>query len=91
MRMTDTPEKVEFITSVQRRRRRSAGEKMRMVEESLQPGASISLAHTPEEIVATLRQAEVLVGQGKTMADQFRPRWPKLGKLMDDSENDVLA
>lgn len=26
-------------------------------------------AHTPEEIVAKLRQAEVLIGQGKTVAD----------------------
>jgi hypothetical protein len=26
-------------------------------------------AHTPEEIVAKLRQAEVLVGQGKTVGD----------------------
>ena len=25
------------------------------------------------------------------MADQFRPRWPKLAALMDDSEHDVLA
>ena len=25
------------------------------------------------------------------VADQLRPRWPKLGKLMDDSEEDVLA
>jgi hypothetical protein len=25
------------------------------------------------------------------VADQPRPRWPKLGKLMDDSEDDVLA
>jgi transposase-like protein len=23
--------------------------------------------------------------------DQVRPRWPKLGKLMDDSEDDVLV
>jgi transposase-like protein len=29
-------------------------------------------AHTPEEIVAKLRQAEVLVGQGKTVADAGR-------------------
>jgi transposase-like protein len=29
-------------------------------------------AHTPEEIVAKLRQAEVLVGQGKTVADAVR-------------------
>jgi hypothetical protein len=25
------------------------------------------------------------------VADQLRPRWPKLGTLMDDSEHDVLA
>jgi transposase-like protein len=25
------------------------------------------------------------------MADQFRPRWPKLGNLMDESEHEVLA
>ena len=29
-------------------------------------------AHTPEEIVAKLRQAEVLVAQGKTVADAVR-------------------
>ena len=29
-------------------------------------------AHTPEEIVAKLRQAEVLIGQGKTVADAVR-------------------
>lgn len=29
-------------------------------------------SHTPEEIVAKLRQAEVLVGQGKTVADAVR-------------------
>lgn len=29
-------------------------------------------AHTPEEVVAKLRQVEVLVGQGKTVADAVR-------------------
>lgn len=29
-------------------------------------------AHTPEEIVGKLRQAEVLVGQGKTVAEAVR-------------------
>ena len=43
VRMTDTLEKVEVITSRQRRRRWSAAEKMRLVEESLEPGASVSL------------------------------------------------
>ena len=27
----------------------------------------------------------------RQMADQFRSRWPKLGKLLDESEHDVLA
>ena len=27
----------------------------------------------------------------RQMADQFRPRWPKLAALMDNSEHDVLA
>ena len=44
MRMAGTPEKVEVVTSVRRRRRRwSAAEKMRMLEESQEPGASVSL------------------------------------------------
>lgn len=43
MRMTDTSEKVEVVTSVQRRRRWTAAEKMQMVEESLGAGASVSL------------------------------------------------
>jgi transposase-like protein len=29
-------------------------------------------AHTPEDIVAKLRQAEVLIGQGKTVAEAIR-------------------
>jgi len=29
-------------------------------------------AHSPEEIVAKLRQVEVLIGQGKTVADAVR-------------------
>lgn len=41
--MTDTPEKVEVITSVHRRRRWNAAGKMRMVGESLEPGAWVSL------------------------------------------------
>jgi len=35
-------------------------------------GMARKKAHTPEEIVAKLRQAEVLVGQGKTVADAMR-------------------
>jgi transposase-like protein len=46
---------------------------------------------------AALRQAFLQPDQESArqtwrhVADQLRPRWPKLGKLMDDSEDDVLA
>ena len=46
---------------------------------------------------AALRQAFLQPGQDgarqtwRHVADQLRPRWPKLGKLMDESEEDVLA
>ena len=46
---------------------------------------------------AALRQAFLQPDQESArqtwrhVADQLRPRWPKLGKLMDDSEEDVLA
>ena len=41
--MTGSPERVEVITSVQRRRRWTAAEKVRMVEETHMPGATVSL------------------------------------------------
>jgi putative transposase len=51
-------------------------------------------APTPEEIVAKLRQVEVLVGQGKTMAEAVRAigvteptyyrRWTEFGDLKLD-------
>ena len=48
-------------------------------------------------VAAGLRQAFLQPDQDsarkvwRAMADQFRPRWPKLGRLLDDSEHDVLA
>jgi len=41
--MTSTPDRVEIITSVQRRRRWSPSEKVRMVEETYEPGSTVSL------------------------------------------------
>ena len=41
--MTDRSPKIEVITSVQRRRRWSGPDKMRMVEETYEPGATVSL------------------------------------------------
>jgi transposase len=40
--MSEEVQRVEVITSVQRRRRWSVAEKIRFVEESLQPGMSVS-------------------------------------------------
>jgi len=41
-RSDDPISRVEVITSVQRRRRWSAAEKVRLVEEAMQPGMSVS-------------------------------------------------
>jgi hypothetical protein len=40
--MSEEVRRVEVITSVQRRRRWSAAEKIRLVEETLEPGMSVS-------------------------------------------------
>jgi putative transposase len=60
-----------------------------------------ALAHVgrPQQTVvaAALRQAFLQPDQDgawqtwRHVADQLRPRWPKLGTLMDESEEDVLA
>src|SRR3954467_6081505 len=42
-RMTSTTAHVEIITSVQRRRRWTGAEKMRLVEETFAPGMTVSL------------------------------------------------
>src|SRR5262249_62000391 len=42
--MTNSTDRVEIITSVQRRRRWTAPEKVRMVEETFEPGMTVSLA-----------------------------------------------
>src|SRR3954471_11027077 len=60
-----------------------------------------ALAYVPKGqqtmVAAALRQAFLQPDQDgarkvwRQMADQFRPRWPKLGSLMDESEHEVLA
>ena len=60
-----------------------------------------ALAHVPKGqhtmVAAAIRQAFIQPDRdsaGQTwrhVADQLRPRWPKLGACMDDAENDVLA
>ena len=41
--MINPPNRIEVVTSVQRRRRWTASEKVRMVEETLAPGMTVSL------------------------------------------------
>jgi transposase-like protein len=60
-----------------------------------------ALAHVPKGqqtmVAAALRQAflqadpEAARQTWRQVADQLRPRWPKLADLMDDSEHDVLG
>ena len=60
-----------------------------------------ALAHVPKGqhtmVAAAIRQAflqpdaEAAQQTWRHVADQMRPRWPKLAALMDDSEHDVLA
>ena len=42
-RMANTSDRIEIITSVQRRRRWTAAEKMRLVEQTFAPGMTVSL------------------------------------------------
>jgi putative transposase len=65
------------------------------------PWMRSALAHVPKGqqtmVAAALRQAFLQPDQDgarrawRQVADQLRPRWPKLGNLMDESEHDVLA
>ena len=60
-----------------------------------------ALAHVPKGqqsmVAAALRQAFIQPDRPtatrvwRQVADQLRPRWPKLSALMDESEHDVLA
>jgi transposase-like protein len=60
-----------------------------------------ALAHVPKGqhtmVAAAIRQAFLQPDAAaahqtwRQLADQLRPRWPKLAALMDDSEHDVLA
>ena len=49
MSMTGKIDRVEVITSVQRRRHWSAEEKAQIVQETYAPGMSVSLVSTPVE------------------------------------------
>ena len=46
MSMTNSTNQIEIITSVQRRRRWAASEKVRMVEETFEPGMTVTINPT---------------------------------------------
>ncbi len=78
MRMTDAPKKLAVITSVQQRRRWNAAEKMRMVEESLQASASVSLVARrhgvkPNQLFAWRRLAAHRAFTAAAAGDQVVP------------------
>ena len=65
MSMTNSTDRVEIITSVQRRRRWTAPEKVRMVEETFEPGMTVSLVARRHGVGANqLFTWRLLVAQG---------------------------
>ena len=54
---------------------------------------ALALPKTQETVVAAaIRQAFIRpMGVWRHVADQLRPRFEKLGRLMDEAEHDVLA
>jgi transposase-like protein len=55
--MTNAADRVEIITSVQRRRRWTASEKVRIVEETFEPGMTVSLVARRHGVALDLRVA----------------------------------
>ena len=73
MSMTNSTDRVEIITSVQRRRRWTAPEKVRMVEETFEPSMTVSLVArrhgvAPNQLFTWRR----LVAQGSLTAQTVR-------------------
>jgi transposase len=58
--MTNSTDRVEIITSVQRRRRWTAPEKVRMVEETFEPGMTVSLVARRHGVAPKTRQNLIL-------------------------------
>ena len=69
MSMSNPADRVEIITSIQRRRRWTASEKVRIVEETFEPGMTVSLVArrhgiAPNQLFTWRR----LLAQGALMA-----------------------
>jgi transposase len=94
--MSDEVQRVEVITSVQRRRRWSVAEKIRLVEETLEPGMSVSFVARKHGISPNLlfkcrqrmaeggreavRANDVVIGAGQVR--QLEERTQELGRLL---------
>ena len=69
MSMANPPNRIEVVTSVQRRRRWTASEKVRMVEETFAPGMTVSLVARQHGVAPNqLFTGRRLVGQGSLTA-----------------------
>ena len=69
MSMSNPTDRVEIVTSVQRRRRWTASEKVRMVEETLEPGMTVGLVARRRGVAANqLFTWRRLVAQGSLTA-----------------------
>ena len=68
MSMINPTERVEIITSVQRRRRWTASEKVRMVEETFEPGMTVSLVARRHGVANGLTWRRLVAQGGLTAA-----------------------
>jgi len=76
--MTNSTNRVEIITSVRRRRRWTAPEKVRMVEETFEPGMTVSLVAPSAEkaiFVMTLHARCVVTSSGASRRHPAEGRW----------------
>src|SRR5919106_3458486 len=89
--MSDEVQRVEGITSVQRRRRWSVAEKIRPVEETLEPGMSVSfgarkarhLAKPAVQVEAADGRGRPGSGPGQRRGDRRRPGAPARGAYQE--------
>ena len=67
MSMTNPTNHVEIITSVQRRRRWTASEEVRMVEETFEPGMTVSLVTRRRGVAPNQRVHVVPIGSARQL------------------------
>jgi len=68
--MSNAADRVEIITSVQRRRRWTASEKVRIVEETFEPGMTVSLVARRHGVAPALRVPPAGGSRGSVLVHQ---------------------